>query len=161
MSRYFKYFFFAFLLTFIQTKVMTIIALEGITPDLLLIWLVYIAINNGQLTGTVWGFIIGMMFDLATGNFIGLSALSKTIAGFVAGYFYGENKAAMTLGSYRYIIIVLLTSVIHNSIYFAVFTRGSEIGLWRAIFQYGLASTFYTAAVTLLPMFIFARKYIR
>jgi rod shape-determining protein MreD len=161
MSRHIKYFFFALLLIIIQTKIMNIVSLEGITPDLLLIWLVYVAITKGQLTATVWGFIIGIMFDLATGNFIGLSALSKTIAGFTAGYFYGENKATMTLGSYRYVIIVLLTSIVHNSIYFAVFTRGSEIGIWRAIFQYGLASTFYTAAVTLLPMFIFARKYIR
>jgi rod shape-determining protein MreD len=161
MSRHIKYFFVAFLLIMIQTKIMNIVSLEGITPDLLLIWLVYVAITRGQLTSTMWGFITGIMFDLATGNFIGLSALSKTIAGFTAGYFYGENKATMTLGSYRYVIIVLLTSIVHNSIYFAIFTRGSEIGIWRAIFQYGLASTFYTAAVTLLPMFIFARKYIR
>jgi len=161
MSRHFKYFFFAFLLIMIQTKIVNIISLEGITPDLLIIWLVYVAIINGQMTATIWGFTTGIMFDLVTGNFIGLSALSKTVAGFTAGYFYGENKATMTLGSYRYVIIVLLISMVHNSIYFAVFTRGSEIGIWRAIFQYGLASTFYTAAVTLLPMFIFARKYIR
>jgi len=161
MIRHFKYFLFALMLITVQTKVMSVFSLEGITPDLLLIWLIYIAIKNDQLTATIWGFTIGIMFDLATGNFIGLSALSKTIAGFIAGYFYNENKAAMTLGSYRFVIIVLLISVVHNSIYFTAFTRGSEIGLWRAIFQYGLATTFYTAAVTLLPMFIFARKYIR
>jgi rod shape-determining protein MreD len=161
MSRHIKYFFFVLFLIVVQTKIMSIVSLEGITPDLLVIWLVYVAINHGQLTSTMWGFIAGIMFDLTTGNFIGLSALSKTIAGFTAGYFYGENKAAMTLGSYRYVIIVLLISIVHNSIYFVIFTRGSEIGIWRAIFQYGLASTFYTAAVTLLPMFIFARKYIR
>jgi rod shape-determining protein MreD len=161
MIRHFKYFLFALLLMIIQTKVMSVFSLEGITPDLLLIWLIYVAIKNGQLTATVWGFAIGIMFDMATGNFIGLSALSKTIAGFIAGYFYNENKATMTLGSYRFVIIVLLTSFVHNAIYFTAFTRGSEIGLWRAIFLYGLATTFYTAAVTLLPMFIFARKYIR
>jgi len=160
MMRHIKYFLFTYLLIIIQTQGLRLLVLEGITPDILIIWVVYIALKRGQLTATIWGFIIGLMFDLVAGNFIGLSALTKCIAGFTAGYFFEENKAPMTLGGYRYVLIVLVTSLIHNTIYFIAFTRGSEISLLRAIFHVGLATTFYTAALTLLPMFAFARKYI-
>ena len=160
MMHYLKYFFYSFLLTVIQTQVLRLLSLEGITPDILTIWIVYIALKRGQLQATVWGFVIGLLFDLTTGNFIGLAAFTKTIAGFTAGYFFGENKAPITLGSYRFILIVLLVSLIHNTIYFIVFTQGSEIGLLRAVFQVGLATTFYTAVISFLPMFAFARKYI-
>jgi rod shape-determining protein MreD len=121
---------------------------------------VYIAIKEGQLTGTIWGFIIGLMFDLSSGSFTGLSAMTKTIAGFTAGYFFDEDKAPLTLGSYRFVLTVLFVSLIHNTIYFIILTRGSDIGLLKAIFQIGLATSFYTSAVALLPMFVFGRKYI-
>ncbi|HUL44571.1 MAG TPA: rod shape-determining protein MreD [Bacteroidota bacterium] len=158
MTRQIKFFLLSVLFVLIQSQIMRLLTLEGITPDILTIWVVYLALREGQLAGTLWGFSLGLMFDLVTGSFIGLSALSKTVAGFVAGYFFNENKTALTLGSYRFIVIVLITSLIHNTIYFFVFTQGSGIGLLAAIFQVGLATTFYTATITLLPMFAFSRR---
>ncbi|MBA4312170.1 MAG: rod shape-determining protein MreD [Chlorobiaceae bacterium] len=160
MGKHFKYFFFSFILMNVQTYISQLISLRDISPDLLLIWLVYIAIKEGQMTGTIWGFVIGLMFDLSSGSFTGLSAMSKTIAGFTAGYFFDENRAPLTLGSYRYVLIVLFVSLIHNTVYFIILTRGSDIGLLKATFQIGLATNFYTSAVALLPMFVFGRKYI-
>lgn len=158
MPRQIKYFFIALLLLIVQTQLVRLLTVEGVTPDLLTIWIVYIAIKEGQLPATVWGFAVGLMFDLVTGNFIGLSAFTKTVAGFVAGYFYDEHKTPVTLATYRYLVIVLIVSIIHNTVYFALFTRGSDVTLVRATLQIGLATTFYTATVTLLPMFAFARK---
>jgi len=158
MWKHLKYLLISFIIILIQTQLIPLISLKGINPDLLTIWIVYIALQKGQMQSTIWGFIIGLLFDFIVGNFIGLSALSKTITGFFAGYFYSENKAQMILGSYRFIIIVLITSFIHNSVYFVVFTFGTEISIIKAIFQIGLATTFYTAAIALLPMFFFYRK---
>jgi rod shape-determining protein MreD len=160
MSRHLKYLFLSAALILIQSKMMTLLTLEGITPDLLTIWVVYLALKEGQMAAMPWGFAIGLLFDLATGNFIGLSALTKTVAAFTAGYFYNENKTPLTLGSYRFLVVVLVTSLIHNTLYFLIFTQGSEIGTLRAVFQVGLATTFYTATLSLLPMLAFARKYI-
>jgi rod shape-determining protein MreD len=139
---------------------MRLLTLEGITPDILTIWVIYLALKEGQMAGTLWGFCIGLVFDFATGSFIGLSALTKTICGFTAGYFYNENKTPMTLSSYRFLLIILFVSLIHNTIYFIVYTQGSDIGLLRAVFQVGVATTFYTTTWSLLPMFAFARKYL-
>jgi rod shape-determining protein MreD len=154
-----KYVVLTLIIVILQTRVAQLLTLESIAPDLLVIWVVYIALKEGQIVGTVWGFGTGLIFDLVTGNFIGLAALTKTIAGFTAGYFYNENKTEMTLGSYRLLLIVLLVSFLHNSVYFLVFTQGSEIGALAAIFGVGLATTFYTSTVSVLPMLAFSRRY--
>jgi rod shape-determining protein MreD len=160
MSRSLTYGILSFAFIILQTKVMRLLTLEGITPDILTIWVIYLALKEGQMAGTLWGFCIGLVFDFATGSFIGLSALTKTICGFTAGYFYNENKTPMTLSSYRFLLIILFVSLIHNTIYFIVYTQGSDIGLLRAVFQVGVATTFYTTTWSLLPMFAFARKYL-
>ena len=160
MSRWLSYGILSLGFIMLQTKVMRLLTLEGITPDILTIWIVYLAVKEGQMAGTLLGFCIGLGFDFATGSFIGLSALTKTICGFTAGYFYGENKAPTILSSYRFLLIVLFVSLVHNTIYFIIYTQGSDIGILRAVFQVGIATTFYTTTWSLLPMFAFARKYL-
>ena len=159
IAKQIKYALLSLFFVVIQTQVMRLLSIEGITPDILIIWIVYVALRRGQMQGMLWGFTVGLAFDLITGNFIGLSALSKTVAGFTGGFFYNENKTQLTLRSYQFIVIVLAASIIHNTIYFFIFTQGSDIRLLRAVFQYGLTTALYTSLVTLLPMFSFARKY--
>jgi len=159
--RYLRYGLISIVFILLQTKVMRLVAVEGVTPDILTIWVVYLALKEGQLPATLWGFGIGLLFDLATGNFLGLSALTKTISGFCSGYFFNENKTLLTLASYRFLLIVLLVSVLQNTVYFIIYAQGSDIGLFHAVFQVGLATAFYTTTWTLLPMFAFARRSLR
>jgi rod shape-determining protein MreD len=161
IGRYTLYVLISVILVVVQTKLMRLLTVEGITPDILTIWVVFLALREGQLPASIWGFVIGLAFDLATGNFLGLSALSKTICGFFSGYFYNENKMLQTLASYRFLMVVLFASVIQNTVYFIIYSQGSEISFLRAIFQVGLATAFYTTTWTLLPMFAFARRSLR
>ncbi len=160
MMKSIKYVFISLLLIILQTSIMRLISIEGIVPDVLAVWIVYIALKRGQVSATLWGFFIGLVLDFATGNFIGLSALSKTLCGFTAGYFFSENKTQLTLSSYRFLVVVLVSSLVQNVVYFIIFTRGTEIGLLRAVWGFGIATTLYTATAALLPMFGFSRKYI-
>jgi len=159
IGKNFKYALISLFLTVAQTQAVRLLSIEQITPDILMIWIVYVALRLGQFSGTLWGFAIGLVFDLITGNFIGLSAMTKTISGFAAGYFYNENKTHLILRSYQFIVIVLVVGIIHNLIYFLIFTQGSDIGFFTAVVQYGFATALYTSIVTLLPMLSFARKY--
>ena len=154
----FKHGFVAFILIILQSTLMHLASVEGVTPDLLTIWIVYLALTKGQMYATTWGFAIGLVFDLATGSFIGLSALTKTLAGFIAGYFFNETQTKLVLGSYRFLLIVLLTSFIQDTAYFVVFTRGTDIDLIQATVQFGLATTLYTGTVSLIPILKFSRQ---
>jgi rod shape-determining protein MreD len=158
MRQYFRYGIVTFLLIILQTTIIPFVSIANIVPDILIIWIVYVAIKIGQIPATVTGFIIGIAIDLVSGHFLGLSALSKTIAGFFAGYFYNENKVDYTIGNYQFLIIVGFSSLFHNIVYFVIFVQGSEIGFWTAIFRFGLFSTIYTVAFALLPMFVISRK---
>jgi len=91
---------------------------------------------------------------------LGLAALAKTFAGFTAGYFYNENKTHNTLGGYQFIVIVAIASVVHNTLYFIIFLQGSGLSWMQSVLSYGMPTTAFTAAVALLPMFAFARKYL-
>ena len=143
-----------------HTTLSDFIAVAGIVPDIPLVAVVYLALRRGQIAGTVAGFGIGLALDLLSGNdgMLGLSALAKTSAGFVAGYFYNENKIAQALGGYQFMVVVTIASAVHNLLYFLVFLQGSGINWTMTLMRYGLPTTLYTAAVSAIPMFISARK---
>ena len=147
----------------LQTTVARYLAVAGISPDLALIWIIYLSLRRGQIAGTVAGFSTGLVLDLLSGNdgMLGLAALAKTAGGFTAGYFFNENKTLQTLGSYRFILIIILVSLVHNLIYFVIFLQGSGSHWWEAILLYGIPVALYTAAVGLIPTFVFARRALR
>jgi rod shape-determining protein MreD len=147
------------LLIAVHTVLVPFLAILDITPDILLLWVVYIAVREGQMPATAAGFLIGLVADLVAGDAVlGLSSLSKTLAGFIAGYFHNENKTLQTLGSYTFLIIVALAALLHNTIYFTIFLQGTSPGVAVTLLRYGLPAAAYTVAVGLLPMFAFARR---
>ncbi len=88
--RYIYYTVAALVLISVHLTVLDFIAIGNITPDLLIILVVIIAINEGQFKAVFAGFFIGLLFDLLTFDLIGTNALTKTIVAFFAGYFYGD-----------------------------------------------------------------------
>jgi rod shape-determining protein MreD len=159
MEQLFKSSLVAVLLLLLQTMFVPYVSLWGYLPDVFIPWLVYIALRRGQVEATVSGFLAGLLQDVVTTKFLGLAALSKTISCFVAGYFYNENQVEQSLGSYRYVLIVMVSSLIHNVVFFAIFFQGVEGSMMPALFQATLATTLYTSVVSLLPMFGFSQRY--
>jgi len=149
----------------IDSTLVKFLAIANIAPDILVIWVVYVAIREGQIAGATAGFLIGLTMNLmgllgTSNGMLGLLPLAKTLAGFTAGYFYNENKTYNTLGGYQFIVIVGVSSMVHNIVYFIIFLQGSELSWIQSVLYHGVPATAYTAAVALLPMFAFARKYL-
>jgi rod shape-determining protein MreD len=146
-------------LLLLQTTYISLISLGGFLPDLLLIYLVIVALKRGQIEATISGFIIGLLQDIVTIKFFGLGALSKTVAGFIAGYFFNENTIEQNLGSYRFILLTALGSITSCLLYFTIFFQGSETSVLFSTLEHTLGTTVYTCVISLLPMFFFSRKY--
>ena len=145
-------------LLLLQTTFVPLLSLGGFVPDLLLIWVVFTAIRYGQIEATVTGFVVGLLTDVTTTQFFGLAALSKTVGGFCAGYFYNENKTDQTLGTYHFIMIVLTCSLVHNAVYYLIFFQGAGGPVLWNVIQYSIATAIYTGAISALPMFAFSRR---
>jgi rod shape-determining protein MreD len=144
----------------LHTTVVPFLAIGDVVPDLPLILVITVAILRGQIPGTIAGFLIGIGLDLLSGEdgVIGLSALTKTAAGFLAGFFYNENKTYQTLGGSQFLVIVLLAGAVHNVLYFVIFLQGSGFSWSWILLRYGLPALLFTAAAGLVPMFWIGRR---
>jgi rod shape-determining protein MreD len=146
-------------LLILQTTFIPFLSIGGFLPDLFVVWIVYVAIRRGQLEASIAGFAVGLLQDAVTMQFFGLGALSKAVCGFVGGYFFNENNTEQTLGSYRFLLIVLFSSMIHNLIYYGIFLQGVQDSVIATAIELSLATSVYTGAVSILPLFAFVRKY--
>ena len=73
----------------LQTTVLGIVAVRGVTPDLLLILLVFLALRRGSMSGQIAGFAGGLLEDLVSLAPLGFHALVRTLVGFSSGTLHG------------------------------------------------------------------------
>ena len=69
----------------LQTTVLARLPLPGGVPDLLLVVVVAFALVEGAQTGTLTGFVAGLLTDLRADHAIGRSALVYALVGYLAG----------------------------------------------------------------------------
>jgi rod shape-determining protein MreD len=129
-----------------------------ITPDILLIGLVYVSIKKGKIAGSIGGFLFGLIFDFFSFSFLGLMALAKASAGFTAGFFNNENKIDRYTQSYVFIIIVFFCSLINNFLYFVLYFQGTILSFGGIIMRYVIPTAVYTALVSIFPLIFIKRK---
>lgn len=149
----------ALALFLVQTTFVPLIPVAGFTPDLLIPWLVAVGIRRGRLEATLGGFLLGLLHDLTTTQFLGLAALAKSVTGYAAGSFHNENTAEQTLGSYRFVLTTLVLSVLHNVVYYSIFYQGVERSVIVATLASTVGTSLYSAVVAILPMFWFSRRF--
>ena len=70
----------------IQGSVLSGISWNGVIPDLTLIVVVSFSLHGGEVRGSIFGFIAGMIQDFIYLKSLGACCISKTSAGLLAGY---------------------------------------------------------------------------
>lgn len=83
------------LLCIVQQQLVSAMTLFGALPDVVTVFIAFLAIRYGQIQGTTYGFVAGLVTGILGGN-AGIETLSRTIEGFVAGYFHipGDSPAS-------------------------------------------------------------------
>ncbi len=157
MTVYVRYFFVGLMILFIQITLVPLISIEKISPDLVIIFVVYMALKNGQIPGTVTGFISGLLMDLTIDFTPGLSALSKTVSGFIGGYFYSETKIEINVETPRFSSIVILCSAVDNLVYFSVDILGNALN-GTEVLRLIIGRSVYTGIISLIPVLTLSRK---
>jgi rod shape-determining protein MreD len=139
-------------LALIQTTVVPMIAIGSIIPDLIIILVVLISLRHGQLLGTIFGSFSGIVFDIMSGGILGSAMFAKTIGGFIAGYFYNENKIDYNTSSMFFLIIVFISAAV-NSFFYLLLTS-SEIKLTASylVLEQGVLPGIYTTFFAMVIM---------
>ncbi len=135
------------------------IAVENVTPDLLILLVIVIALLEGQFIGLLAGFVLGFLFDIISSDILGTNALAKMLAGFFAGYFYNEQLGIQqAIGSFRFLGIVALTTLLHNIIYYFFYVQPTHLSFAAFFLRSGVAATLYTTVIGTIVMLVASRK---
>ena len=74
----------------LQSTVVAVAGVGGVTPDVPLILTVLIALRHGPESGCLAGFVAGLLQDASGGGLLGVQALTKGLAGFGMGLLVGR-----------------------------------------------------------------------
>lgn len=104
----------------------------GAKPDMLLIFLSFIAFRYGSFEGIIYGFLIGLFQDAVSSSILGTHAIIFLNIGFFIGFFnikiFSRQMAAgIFLSSIAYIIkiilLFLLTAIYYDILSVSLFIR--------------------------------------
>lgn len=76
-----------FFIYFLQANIFPNLTIAGITPNLYVIFLLFIGLYANQTLSIVFGVIIGLFLDSVYGQNIGISAVMLCIVGYIGSYF--------------------------------------------------------------------------
>lgn len=152
--KYFKPLLIFFPVVLIQLTVIPLVSIQEVVPDILLITVVYLSISYGQVFGTVTGASYGLLLDLISGNLIGSNMLSKTVAGFIAGYFSSETRRDKYLYTYFFSTVVLLSGLVDAIIFsfFSIIDFNTNILL--VLINHALLPSIYSSLVSIMVVIV-------
>ena len=104
----------------IQLWSVEFLSLNAIRPDFCVLLVLYWSVRDGRFSGTIAGFIIGLLIDLSgTGSFFGLSPLVYSITGYTGGYLNAaHNKLSHIYFTLSWISILYLQFLLSSVVVF-------------------------------------------
>jgi len=126
----------------LQSTIVQLLAIKHIYPDFILVVLFLYALNVTQIPATVMGFSVGLAGDLLNGgSIIGLSALTKSVVGFLLGF---QSKREKPLRPPRLLMLFVGISLFHDTIFHFLNTLGGSLTVVPLMIRYSLPTTLYS-----------------
>lgn len=76
-----------FIVYFLQVNIFGTFTIAGISPNLFVIYMLFIGLFTNQILGISFGILIGLVLDLLYGKAIGISAVMFCVIGYLGSYF--------------------------------------------------------------------------
>ena len=109
----------------VQTTLVPVVAGGGAPIDLVLIVVVLAALQRGPIVGLWTGTFAGLLQDGLSGGIIGVSGLTKTITGFIAGV-VGSRFILGTI--WHRLAVLMAASFMHAFCYLGIYTLIGSAG---------------------------------
>jgi len=152
--KYIKYILLYLFIFSIENSIIKLISINGIVPDLSLIFLIFFGFKESQVKSTITGLIIGLFVDIFNFNLVGLTSLAKSVTGFLSSYFQQIKK---NVTPSRIALSVLVLSLIHNIIIQIILSIGTDTGILKLIVYKSVPGAVYTTIFAVIINFLFFR----
>ena len=135
----------------LQWLVFRRLALWGVVPDVVLLFVALTALKRGRLAGAVAGFSTGLLMDLLINpSTLGLHALVKTVLGFVIGLFRSDQGENLRLDPVMSAVLALIVAIVHNGLMTIALALDQSTRTPFLIWGLWFGGALYTAAVALV-----------
>ncbi|MDI6799359.1 MAG: rod shape-determining protein MreD [Actinomycetota bacterium] len=141
--------------TVVHVALIPYLRIFGVGPDLILVTVSIIGFLEGQNLGAISGFLGGLLQDLAGSRVVGLSSLTKTITGYLAGSMKSglTDETALLPAS-----LVIFFSFFHRLIYMLLsFLISQPIAKGWAAASHLIIGPLYDALLA-IPVFLICRR---
>lgn len=132
----------------LQATVFDFLRILGVKPDLVMLVVILYGFIHGPREGAYVGFLGGLLVDFMSGHYIGLHALSKMAAGYLAGMgetrLYQEN---LLIASFIALVGTVVGQTVH---YLLLLIVGIKIAAFGALVQVIIPVAMYNVLITLL-----------
>ncbi len=119
--------------------------IKGASPDLVLIFIVILAVKTDRIRALLFGFIFGLLQDSLTTNLFGLFAFCKSTIGFFLAW--RVESQDITLKTWMWFPLIFAAGFFQFVIYGVVILQGSEISFVNYLIDYIIPQTIYTAII--------------
>ncbi len=118
----------------------------GAYPDVVLLYVGWVAIRYGRMAGSIAGATVGLLMDIVLGTW-GIHMFLKTLMGFLIGMVPSGQRVGILVLPLRVWMSVLSAALVHNGILvlFIVLQSGVRVSSLLTVVWLGCA--FYTSCV--------------
>lgn len=132
------------LIVVLQWLILGRLRLWGAYPDIVLLYVAWLALRHGRLAGSVTGFGLGFLMDAIYGTW-GLHMLTKTILGFLVGLFPANERETLLIMPQQAFIGTLVIALVHNGLLVLLIALQSGVRTGFLIWALWLGSALYTS----------------
>jgi rod shape-determining protein MreD len=137
----------------LQTTLTPLIEINGWHPDFVIVIVLFTANRFESISGTLSGFILGIIQDSLSPLPIGISALSKSVVGYAAG-----KTKRFRLDGVMYYLWILFLIFLNELIFYFFFQFKTTLSFDILLFSRVFPNTLYTILILAFAT-IFIGKY--
>ncbi len=130
--------------------------LWGVFPDVVLLYVAWLGLRHGRLSGSVAGFGLGFLIDAIYGTW-GIHTFVKTLVGFLVGQFPPDERETLLILPRQAFVGALVIALVHNGLMVLLMALQSGTRTSFLIWGLWLGSSLYTSILGTIAS-LFSRR---
>ena len=130
----------------VQWLILGRLELWGAYPDIVLLYIAWLAFTHGKRFGALAGFLLGFLMDAVYDTW-GIQMFVKTLLGFMVGLFQLNERDSILIRPDQAFLVGLFISLLHNGLLVALVVLDSGARNPFFILSFWIGAAVYTAVV--------------